>query len=437
MFRTSFATLALILCLIGAASADVIHMKDGSSFEGQIVDDDGAELTVRVSAAATVKIPKKDVARIESKETRSQELSRRRKALAKGDAEAHYALALWCRKAGLSKDARKLLLELVAFSPDHASARRLLGQVRHDGRWINEADFYKARGFVRFKGRWVPKEEAAEAKLAASLKKKIAGAVRLYRKGDRRAIQAEETLLSLDHPKISGALLIRYLVDRRSALRALICTALGKLAYKQAASALYVLAMKDGSERVASAAAKALWKLGTTKQQTKVVQSLFAKSSKRRIRAANLLEAIADPKTIPYLIEALHLKAIKMVEQVQEEHGISRSGRRVAGTYGRYNLPITGGISVQRSAKVPTLTFLFNPGARRALQKMTGKDYDYDKPGWFDWWKKAGRTKLLGAPAPKAGASVKPAAPARPDPGASPSPKPPVVPTPGAPGKGG
>lgn len=44
---------------------------------------------------------------------------------------------------------------ILSAQPDHERARRELGFVRHEGKWMTEDEFHAATGHVKFEGRWV------------------------------------------------------------------------------------------------------------------------------------------------------------------------------------------------------------------------------------------------------------------------------------------
>lgn len=398
-FFKSFALAALVALLPTIpCRADIIILRDGSRLEGEIIGEEDGKLKVRVRRAAVVEVPAKDVKKIERKLTKWQELDQRRKKLGGKDTAGRMALAKWCKKNFLTKQARALYEEVIKIDPNHVVARAALGYVKHEGQWILEADFYKAQGFVKHKGQWISKDEADRLKAQSQLKKRIKALIRLYRRGDRRALEAEKELLSLKPGEVVGPLLLPYLEERRESVRKLVIRALGESKYDGAAIPLLEIVHKAKRRLLAELAGKALWHLGDSGKvkdaRTRLVQSLFNKSEGTRLRAANVLQAINDPQTIPYLIEALYLKRYKRVNKVEENHGVTRSGQRSRGAYGQYNLPLASGAGVQRSRQVLESVYVFNPSARRALSEMTGRDYDYDKAEWFAWWKKNGKAFL-------------------------------------------
>lgn len=89
--------------------------------------------------------------------------------LKKEDVAGHVELAKWGLSVGLDKEAQALLRKVIESSPNNEDARRLLGFVRKDGKWVNQAEQdaqakakadadAKKSGLVQFNGEWVPKE---------------------------------------------------------------------------------------------------------------------------------------------------------------------------------------------------------------------------------------------------------------------------------------
>jgi hypothetical protein len=392
-----------------SALADVIHMKDGSKLEGEIVDEKDGMLKVKVNDSAIVEVPARQVKKIIHKATRFQELSRKRAVLGVKDVEGRVALSRWCRKNFLNKASRQLLLEIIEIDPDHIGARSSLGFVKHEGQWVEERDFYKAKGFVKYRGRWIPKEEADRAKLKGTMKKRIHTLLKYYRRGHKKAVEASQELLNLKPKDIAGPLLMPYLQEKKDSIRRLVAEALGNTGYDAAALALLEKALNDSNYSVASQAGKSLWRLdnkGTVGEaKKKLVQSLFHKYERVRLRSGNIIQDINDQATIPYLIEALYLRKAKRVTEVQQSHGIVRAGNPSRGLFGRYNLPVKQGTRAVRTREVTKLVYAFNPAARKALRKISGKDFDYDKAEWFKWWSKEGEPEYRRALAKKKAAA--------------------------------
>jgi hypothetical protein len=59
-----------------------------------------------------------------------------------------------------------LLREVLDIEADNAEARRLLGYVQHDGRWVTPEDRNRQIGLVEFEGQWHKPESVAAIKEA-------------------------------------------------------------------------------------------------------------------------------------------------------------------------------------------------------------------------------------------------------------------------------
>lgn len=168
------ATAAPWLALLAAAAlaaparADVIHYKDGRKVEGRIVARSATEITLETDFG-TIKVALSKVERIEERATPREALAAKRKALAAGDAEGLFLLALEARDAGLQPEFQALLREVVAAAPQHRLANELLGRVEVDGRWMDPAEVdawvaaqaaaKEAEGLAWDGGAWKPIEE--------------------------------------------------------------------------------------------------------------------------------------------------------------------------------------------------------------------------------------------------------------------------------------
>ncbi|MEN8149006.1 MAG: hypothetical protein ABFS86_04240 [Planctomycetota bacterium] len=163
------AVVVFAALLSPTAFADVVHLTDGGTIEGEIVSDDGKIVVVK-TRFGEVKVDRARVKSIEKKKTPSQVHDERVKALAPDDAAGRWELALYCREHGLKKQEKALTAEVLALEPQHDGANESVGNVKWDGRWVtpeekkeleadSEAAEKRAQGLVRYKDRWVTPEE--------------------------------------------------------------------------------------------------------------------------------------------------------------------------------------------------------------------------------------------------------------------------------------
>jgi hypothetical protein len=135
--------LSLVLLPV-LAHADILHMADGSTREGRVIEENDQEITVdfgKGSMALRVTLPRSDVVRIERKISPNAvlmtEYVRRLGKAVRGGAEDWYALGLWCREQRCLNDkAQEAFERAVAVDPDHAAAHTALGHVKLNDAWM-------------------------------------------------------------------------------------------------------------------------------------------------------------------------------------------------------------------------------------------------------------------------------------------------------------
>ena len=158
--RLTVLFLAMLAAVAGNASSDVVWLKKGGTLEGR-VEVRGEEVVVHLANGA-VTLRRDEIDRIEKKETILDVYEAKRAALPAGDPQARYELGLWCELSGLEGRAKSHHEEAIALDPDHAGARRELGQVLRDGRWMTEDEARAAEGYVLYQGRWLRPETVAQ-----------------------------------------------------------------------------------------------------------------------------------------------------------------------------------------------------------------------------------------------------------------------------------
>jgi predicted esterase len=135
--RITPVVLIILVLFASAALADIIHMKDGTKIEGEVVAESEDSITVR-SQNGTVELAKSRIERIEKKKLPQEVYKEKVASIVANDAEGHYLLALWCKEKGLEEEYATELRKVIEINPDHAAARRRLGYKRERGKWIKE-----------------------------------------------------------------------------------------------------------------------------------------------------------------------------------------------------------------------------------------------------------------------------------------------------------
>lgn len=130
----AMALVALVALWLRPARADVVYLKDGGKLEGKITDQ-GDAIVVRMGSIKMT-VEKDRILRIEEKKAPRDEYKEKLAALPADDADACYELGIWCLDRKLPTQARDCFTRALAIDPDHEEARRRLGHVLREGRWV-------------------------------------------------------------------------------------------------------------------------------------------------------------------------------------------------------------------------------------------------------------------------------------------------------------
>ncbi len=134
MRRAAIAWLA-ILTLAVPAVGDRVVLKDGRTFEGTVTESEGK--VVIEHAYGTISFSASEVASIERGPTAAEQLEMQLALINRTDPEALFELSKWARNNDLPTQAKELLKEVLELDGDHPGARKLLGYVRADGKWLD------------------------------------------------------------------------------------------------------------------------------------------------------------------------------------------------------------------------------------------------------------------------------------------------------------
>ena len=169
----------LVLLLPGVLFADEVYLKDAGSISGRIVEQN--ETTVKVDIGdGFIAVPASRVERIEKGRSALDEYADRAAKLGPQDVEGWKTLARWAMKQGYPGQAREAANKVLAIAPNDPDARKALGFVSLDGKWVTLEEGYKAKGYVKFDGEWMTPAEAQAGQAALA-------AERAQRDADHRA----------------------------------------------------------------------------------------------------------------------------------------------------------------------------------------------------------------------------------------------------------
>jgi hypothetical protein len=144
----------LLLVAPGLALADEVYLRGGGSISGVIVEHTDEKVTVDIGAGR-ITVATSSVERITQG---TSDLSRFREGaagLAPEDVEGWRQLGRQAKRKGLAAQAKEAYNHVLAVLPDDPEANEALGRVFHQGRWMSEAEAYRAQGFVEFEQEWM------------------------------------------------------------------------------------------------------------------------------------------------------------------------------------------------------------------------------------------------------------------------------------------
>jgi tetratricopeptide (TPR) repeat protein len=330
---------------------------------------------------------------------------RARSAQAREDAQSLYQKGLEARAKGNEQKALALFRSTVSKDPQHAAARRELGQVRDGGQWIELAEAMRRKGLVRRDGTWILKEEAAILDLPAQEKQrrkdeqaKLYKLIRTYGAApDERvgkfALQSMGTIE--DAYKVEP--MAYALRAKNQKVRLLAAKELGRLKNRRAMRPLLHRVIYDPSEPVRHAALDAAKKIGDPNLIAPLVKALGSDDAHVRMRAASGIARAGDVRGIQYLVYKFeahggggprsYMMSANQLTFIQDFDVEVAQTAFIAD-------PIIGIIQdgVVLDAKVIATEqvshFVEREAIHGALTRLTGAEDVKNKPGaWAKWWK--------------------------------------------------
>lgn len=188
--RRAFGPLFAAVLAAAPALADEIYLVGGGRVSGRVVERTATRVAIE-TGPGRVTLPLHRVERIVEGRSALETFAERAAELDQADAAGWTALARWAEERDLLTQARFAWQHVLARDPGHAEANAALGRVSVGGAWMNEADAYRARGYVPFEGRWLT---PAEHEAAVREREADAAAALGQREADLRVQEVEARL---------------------------------------------------------------------------------------------------------------------------------------------------------------------------------------------------------------------------------------------------
>lgn len=393
-----------LLASAGPALADKVHLKNGRVLEGE-VRDDGDALVVKKRGGIEARVPKDQVVRVETSATPEQTYQERLAGLQDDDLRGHQALARWCDEQKLEPEARAVRERILGRWPDDEAARRGLGYVKHEGRWLTREEYMVGLGLVPADDgkTWVGPEEAARRARAAEAKAQAAEVRRLLRQAATAAdVAPVVSALQGYQDDAAVPVLAAHVTDDSLKVRLVAIDELGRRKVESAARRLAEAVVEDPSRAARSHALNALTIVAKTPALKEAAGAYFVRALGREhlfhvVHAAAALPFFAHQRAVPGLINVLRESTAGFgrvhFSQITQRAYISD-----------YQLSSGGTGNVVAEVADPTIA-TFQEGTvldvqvvqwwREAivgsLRRITGQRFGADPGEWERWWREQGR----------------------------------------------
>lgn len=386
-----------------SARGDILHLKNGGSIEGAIVERDERSYKVR-TLVGTVTVPVEAVVRIEEKPSVLDEYVQRREQVADTPA-AQVELATWCEERGLKSARRVHLKRAIELDSDYEPARKALGFVRVGGIWV------EGRGLERPKSpgeeKKADRRDAADKdndKVVAAIQsqwnvriraiknnKLMSGVERLVRDGRAQIVQIQDPLAILP--------LVRVLSNGNRACREALVEALSHFPQDEATMNLAVLALIDRDKDICRRALLELKRRNDPRVIPQFRRALFSNNDELIRRAAIGLGAMEATSAVSDLINLLTAQRRKMVEVSTRsyflDYPITFDTPTVIAlgqvSQIRHNpmlgIPSIGAgmVFVDRDYQMRNV-IVFRTEVMEALKRITGENFGFDAAAWRRWY---------------------------------------------------
>jgi len=396
--------IGLALCAPPAARADILHLTNGSSIEGEVLGEEGDVYRVRTSLGP-IQLPKSSVDRIEESPTPFAEYERRLES-APETVEGHRELGSWCLEQGLENDGRRHLRKALEIAPDDEATRRLLGYVRVGPVWVDSKPVARpARAGDAPRGAGEADDSADPDQLVAAIQGRWARQIRAIRNNmldasiDRLVRQGREKILAIADP-LAILPLSRELSQGKVPARAVLVEALSRFIEDEATLNLSAVALMDSDDSVRNAAISELVRRADPRVAAQLRLALQSNNDVLIRRGAIAVKALRLPEAVPDLIDVLTAQRRRTVEVPVRSYlaGVSQAfstpTRVRFGSSTVVHSPALGayppgyGVFVSTALERRTVTVM-RTEVLEALAAITGENFGFDGAAWRRWYEES------------------------------------------------
>lgn len=382
--------------LFGPARGEVFVLKSGGRVEGEFLNpqrEPGSAYQLRTADGLRLALDEGQVHRVI---VVSDTLKEYQAALPRvaNTVDGHWAMAEWCKDAGLIAERKRHLGQVVRLDPDHKGARSALGYSEYGGKWMTQEEFMTSQGYVRHKGGWSTQQQVeleSRERQRELDEKEWRKQIKIWfdQLGTKRSETATAGLLAIREPTAVPALSeILADNDQPRNVRLMCLEILSKLPPGLATATLVKLSMDERDESIRDKCLDELVRSGPEFVLSAYMNELKNEkdtpiSRNARInRAALCLQRFGDKDATLPLINALVTEHFVIVDP-----GAAGGGGPInfnaGGPPGQGGL---GGLSMGSKAK-KVKGKAKNPHVLGALTSMyPGVNFEYDVEDWKRWY---------------------------------------------------
>lgn len=385
-----------LVLLASSVSADTIVLSNGQRLVGRATEV-GDQVQIELASGSKMTISKSRIARIIAAPLPQEELVLKEKALTNGDAEAVFALALWCDQQGLRDDVERLEWRTLEIDPDHAAAREALGFQKLGAIWLTEADYQRAHGKLFFDGQWLEPSAHERAVRKAKSSAQLAEAKKLFRTASGRdpeekrhaALQKFRSMPT----SVRNWTLLKATDSLRTRERQFAVREMGASKVRKYHNRLTHLAVTDSKRSIRDEALLALQSWEDRDTVLTFIPYLSSGNERMRINATRALNVFPDRRAVGPLIRTAHYiwagfgrAHISVITQ----HAYVSDYELVSGGTGLVVQEVADPVvdTFQEGVVLDISIRKAEAFARAAtLQAITGQKFGTDFGHWASWWK--------------------------------------------------
>lgn len=409
--RKSFVFNALLSFTVGwsgiaVVRADTIHLNQGGTVEGQIIEDTGDGVRIRTLVGVMV-VPFESIDHIVKGPSVFDDYDARKRA-APETAAGQVELAQWCEQNGLKPERKLHFQRALEMDANCEPARLALGFVKVNGIWVDgKADKGPDPRRARSQPAKADNAPTEDQKLVAAAQSRWFHYIRVQSQavndspGDKRSEDAKRRILDITDP-LAILPLARVLGEGGTAVRELLVEALSRFPQDEATLNLAVMALADPAEHIRTMALSKLISRNDPRVAPQFRRALQSPDEELIRRGATALGVLKVREAVPDLIELLtarRLKAVQvnlrptvyfsqMVQTFSPQYPVRVGGSTVVYT------PVVGvqtagtmmGVSDVDARVERRQVTVFRTEVLEALKAITDVNFGFDDAAWRRWY---------------------------------------------------